>query len=80
MFEKTFEIVWSPTVVLCSDSFSPIPFTSSAMKTPENRRGPRWFWTSSWRRYPNGMLLWLVVCRQSIGAATKNYLQELGSM
>ena len=40
MFEKTLEIVWSSTVVLCSDSFSLIPSTSSAMKTPETEEDP----------------------------------------
>jgi hypothetical protein len=40
MFEKTFEIVWSSTVVLCFDSFSPTPSNSLAMKIPENSEDP----------------------------------------
>jgi hypothetical protein len=27
----------------------------------DTNRGPGWHWTNSWRRYPNGILLWLVL-------------------
>jgi hypothetical protein len=48
-------------LVECPHPLSPALPISLAMMTPYNTRGAWWPWTSGWKRYSNGILLWLVV-------------------
>ena len=54
------------TIVVCPDPLSPASSTSSAMKTPENRRGPWWPQSCRWKTYHNGIIQTLVLCLLSI--------------
>ena len=59
--KKASNSICTSTVVVSPDPLSPTPWTSSAMKTPENLNlGPWWPWASRGKSYPTGVLHWLV--------------------
>ena len=67
-FKSASKNICTSKIVLSPDLLFPIPSTSSAMKTPVNPGGDDDDWASRWRKYPNGILLWLIVqhkCRSS---------------
>jgi hypothetical protein len=60
MFKRASKSVCTSTVVISPDPYLLLHQLLELWRLQHNRRWPWWPWTSRWR-YPNGILLWLLV-------------------